>query len=281
MLNGQGVIRQLLGLYASKDPIIGPLLRALPVNATTRQVLGLSRSDQTTYLQALWKHNQKDRTDEATGQLYQNKQLGGLFRRFNQLPCTITTRVKRASLFSGHDPKTSSVLILGDDDMLTVELCRRGFAKVTVADCDTELLATIRRETEGLSVAPTTLAADFRQLPDLGIKGDIVVLDPPYTLDGATSFLRLAVSLANPGASLVLMVNKEIMGPNFAELTKQARSLGLTLKAHHEGFNSYPIGTMSRLIMRLAWWHYMGVPLKFTKGRDVYFYSDCFQFIAS
>jgi hypothetical protein len=280
MLNGQGVIRHLLGLYASKDPVVGPLLRALPVNATTRQVLSLSRNEQTNYLQALWKNNQAkvSRSGESTGPVYETKQLAGLFRRFNQLPCTVATREKRAALSVGLDPKSATVLILGDDDLLSVELCLKGFEHVTVADCDADLLDTIRRETAASPTPPRIIAADFRELPDLGITADLVVLDPPYTLDGAISFLRLAVKLARPQATVVLMLNREIMGPAFTALTHEAKGLGLRLKAHHEGFNAYPIGSLSRLIMRLAWWHYMGVPLRSTRGREIYFYSDCFEF---
>ncbi|MBM4252480.1 MAG: class I SAM-dependent methyltransferase [Deltaproteobacteria bacterium] len=285
MLNGQGVIRHLLGLYASQDAVIGPLLRALPLNATTRQVLSLSRAEQTGYLEALWKHNQGGNSAPAnvagSDSVYEPRQLAGLFRRFNQLPCTVSTRVKRAALLSGLDPQTASVLLLGDDDLLSVELCRLGYQHVTVADCDQDLLATIRRETAKAPAPPRIIAADFRELPDLGIKADLVVLDPPYTLDGANSFLRLAVKLARPESTIVLMVNKEIMGPAYAGLTAQAKTLGLSLKAHHEGFNAYPIGSMSRLIMRLAWWHYMGVPLGATSKREIYFYSDCFLFTVS
>ena len=129
----QNLISYLIALYARQDKVIGWVLRALPLNPTTRQVLDLTYDEQLAYLQNLWDFNQRNRGVGSVdrGALYAGQKAAGLMRRFNQLPCTLATRKARADLLSGRGLEASRILILGDDDLLSVELSPRGSAEGT------------------------------------------------------------------------------------------------------------------------------------------------------
>lgn len=281
MPTSQNLISYLIALYPRKDKAIGALLRALPLNPTTRQVLGLTYGEQLAYLQKLWDFNQKHQRLEHSdaSSLYAGQKTAGLLRRFNQLPCTLATRKARADLLSGRDLESSRILILGDDDLLSVELSKRGFKQVAVADCDPVLLDRIRRETADCPTPPRIILADFHKLDQLEEVADVVILDPPYSAEGATAFLNLAISLAAPQATMYMMVNPNVLGAAYQELNAKAVQSGFRLTARREGFNAYPIGGIPSIIMRLAWWHYMRLPLRKTVGRELCFFSDCFEFV--
>ncbi len=281
MPTSQNLISYLIALYARKDTVIGSLLRTLPLNPTTRQVLSLTYNEQLTYLQKLWDFNQTYRRLEPTdaSSLYAGQKTAGFLRRFNQLPCTLATRRARADLLSGRDLESSRILILGDDDLLSVELSKRGFKQVAVADCDPVLLDRIRRETADCPTPPRIILADFHKLDQLKEVADVVILDPPYSTEGATAFLKLAISLAAPQATMYMMVNPNVLGAAYQELNAKAVQSGFRLTARREGFNAYPIGAIPSLTMRLAWWHYMRLPLRKTAGRELCFFSDCFEFV--
>ena len=106
-----------------------------------------------------------------------------------------------------------------------------------------------------------------------------MILDPPYSPEGATAFLKLAISLAAPRSTMYMMVNPNVLGAAYQELNAAAVQAGFRLTERREGFNAYPIGTIPSTIMRLAWWHYMRLPLRKTAGRDLCFFSDCVEFV--
>jgi hypothetical protein len=294
LTTSQSVLRFLLGSYASETSMLGPLLRQIPLNATTRQVLSLGRAEQRAYFENLWRFNDEQArkgldgaaTPEGSGgraggraasALYQIRRTAGLIRRFNQLPCTVGTRERRADLLVGLPEATTRILVLGDDDLLSVELARRGYAKVTVADCDEQLLGRIASETKDLETPPRIVRADFRQGFSAPEPADVVFLDPPYFLDGAQAFLRLAIQAAAPAARLYLMINPDIFGGRFGEITGTAGRQSFKVVRHRPRFNAYPIGILEASCLRIAWGLLMGRPLPRLGGRSLLFCSDCFE----
>ena len=281
-----GVIRYLAASYGRKDSVLGPVLRAIPLNATTRQVLSLKRSEQRAYLENLHRFNDARPSEPAKARsaasaaLYKMRLTAGLFRRFNQLPCTVETREKRGDLLAGVDPETARVLVLGDDDLVSVELARRGFRHVAVADCDDDLLDRIRRETLALPSPPQIIRADFRQGFKAPEPADVVFLDPPYSIDGALAFLRLALAAAKPAPTtrIYLMINQAILGSAFAAVTDAAAKAGFRLTVTRPGFNAYPIGPLEAGILKTAWKLVLGLPAPKGARGGILFFSDCFEF---
>lgn len=281
-----GVIRYLVASYGRQGAVLGPLLRAIPLNATTKQVLGLKRNEQRAYLETLYRFNQEQPPARSTTRgaaaaaLYKISKAAGLIRRYNQLPCTIETRQRRADLLSGLDPEGRRILVLGDDDLVSVELARRGFRHVTVADCDAQLVATIARETAGLATPPRVVQADFRQGFSCPEPMDVVFLDPPYSVDGALAFLRLAFAAAKdaPTTRVYLMINQAILGSAFSEITDFAARCGYRLAETHPAFNAYPLGAFEASVLRAAWKLVLNLPLPVNARSGLLFCSDCFVF---
>jgi hypothetical protein len=280
-----GVIRYLLASYCRQGSVLGPLLRAIPLNASTKQVLGLRRSEQRAYLEGLHRFNQeqpltRSGTRGAAAALYKIRKAAGLIRRYNQLPCTVETRQRRADLLTGLDPEQQRILVLGDDDLVSVELARRGFRHVTVADCDAQLIATIARETAGLATPPHIVHADFRRGFVCPEPMDVVFLDPPYSIDGALAFLRLAFASAKdaPTTRVYLMINPAILGSAFAAITDFAARFGYRLAERRPGFNAYPLGAFEATVLRAAWQLVLHLPLPANARGGLLFCSDCFVF---
>ena len=281
----QGVIWYLVSRYAEPRSLIGPLVRAYPFNDTTRQVLSLRRLDIAAYLENLWAFNRERRRrrdgDLDGGQdLYAARTTAGMLRRFNQLPCTVDSRKRRADLLGDLDPQSARILVLGDDDLLAVELARRGFAHVTVADCDEVLLERIRQATAGLATPPNIVRADFRQGFSTDKPMDVVFLDPPYSIGGAQAFLDLAVAAAgkSPGTRIYLMINPDLFGVQFSEVIAGVKAAGFSLARQVSRFNAYPIGWFEGLILRGAWRFMLRLPGLPGKRSGLEFCSDCFEF---
>jgi len=275
------MIQFIVGSYARQNSTLGPLLRRVPLNATTRQVLSLERGEQRAYLDKLWRFNHAAGTLAAsTGSsaLYQMRKFAGLVRRFNQLPCTVDTRRRRADLLNDCDKDRCRILVLGDDDLLSVELSRRGFRQVTVADCDERLLARLRQETQQYSTPPRIVRADFRQGFVCPEPMDVVFTDPPYSFEGAQAFLRLAVASVAPTGRIFLMVNPEIFGSTFKEISATAVRAGFQLRRHLPAFNAYPIGILEDVALRLSWRLLLNAPAPKTGGNPILFCSDCLEF---
>jgi hypothetical protein len=282
-----GVLKYLLVSYASQDSFLGPLLRLIPLNATTKQVLSLSRGEQKAYLETLYRFNHKTVTAApaaskggvAANALYRIRRTAGLIRRFNQLPCTVESRQARADLLSA-ESKDIRILVLGDDDLLSVELARRGFRHVTVADCDEVLLQRIRAETADCPTPPRVVQADFRQGFDRELEAmDVVFLDPPYSIDGAKAFLRHAVRAAEGARAsrIFLMINPGIFGSRFSEITSVATGAGFRQTRHLPAFNSYPIGLFEATVLRLSWRLILCFPLPKGYRGALHFCSDAFE----
>ena len=124
MTRSQSVVRYLVGTYKSPTSMFAPLWRVVPLNATTEQVLGLELAEQRAYLENLWQFNHRPQQARSASHddLYGHSKGIGFLRRFNQLPCTVESRRARADLLREMDPAACRILILGDDDLLAVEL---------------------------------------------------------------------------------------------------------------------------------------------------------------
>src|SRR5690606_28125280 len=77
-----------------------------------------------------------------------------VFRPHSQLPCTQETaaqRVQKALEMFDHDAK---ILLLGDDDMVSVELAQAGFRNITAVDIDKKIIKNIGNicDANGLNV---------------------------------------------------------------------------------------------------------------------------------
>ncbi len=161
----------------------------------------------------------------------------------DQCPATIETTLKRLELLMEADLEKRRLLLLGDDDLLSVAIAATDPSiGVTVVDLDIDLLSRIRQLTPGARVE--TVCHDLRLgLPsELSRRFDIVFTDPPYTLAGQLLFLRRGLTALRPlrGSSLYVCGSRFYLNDSkLASIIEAAHRAGLDLKSTHENFNEY------------------------------------------
>jgi N4-bis(aminopropyl)spermidine synthase len=168
----------------------------------------------------------------------------------DQCHCTPKTKLRRVlALHATGAIVGRRVLLLGDDDLLTVTLARfiqqfgasETIAELVVVDCDERLLEFIGIELDGTGVTAQLVRHDLRDpLPSaLRRRFDTVATDPPYTPAGARLFLSRAVeALAGEGANVFLSFGSRRPGAQF-DLQQVIATLGLEIRALTRDFNDY------------------------------------------
>lgn len=258
------------------------IARVVPMNETARRVMMMPLSEQLLYVERLLAFNASLKLSTSADEtVYDHAGKYGVVARFNQLPCTPQTRRDRADLFERSGLREASILLLGDDDLVSVELSRRGFTDVTVADCDETLLGVIDTMTASNNRRPHVIKADFIKGFKTLRPSAAVCLDPPY--NAAAVRLFLDVALANVDATaphtLFVMYNPYLVGSaGRQELESILERAGYSLKKRLEGFNSYRLNRAQGLLIRLS-----GVLLFGRRGRlpartRLHYFSDCFIF---
>ncbi len=141
-----------------------------------------------------------------------SSQLQAIFARrpkvdvtLDQAKATVTTVIKRvAFLLQFSDLEGLNVLILGDDDALSLALCATDLPRqVTVIDVDDRILNFIWEEFEQLNPSHVKLKiinADLREeLPAEARKNhDVFFTDPPYTFTGMLTFFTRGLEGLHP-----------------------------------------------------------------------------------
>jgi predicted methyltransferase len=161
----------------------------------------------------------------------------------DQCPATIESVLRRVELVSKVSPKVQQerLLLLGDDDLLSIALSATGFEQVTVLDADARLLRVI---SEATSKSVQIFQADLRLgLPrHLVSSFDIVFADPPYTLAGQLLFASCALhSLSKTGPARMFLCGSRLYLDVNAQTTIESylRGAGFLVEERLENFNEY------------------------------------------
>jgi N4-bis(aminopropyl)spermidine synthase len=174
----------------------------------------------------------------------------------DQAPCTPQTAILRALLMlRGGALEGQRILLLGDDDSvsLAILLVARALADsdftrgVTVIDADPRRLAFIAdaARLEGMHVQ--TELHDLRDPLPSGLRRsfDVVVTDPPYTLDGARLFLgRGTEAFAEADGGLCYFSFAEWPAQRLMALQQVFLDLGYVPKSILPRFNRYAGATV-------------------------------------
>lgn len=165
----------------------------------------------------------------------------------DQSHCTVETKLRRVMLLRDEGAlEGKRVLLLGDDDLLSLALHRLGLldtvGELVVVDVDPAVLAFIAR---GLRRAVVTVACvehDLRRPlpPALAGRFDTVFTDPPYTAEGAELFLSRAATALAPrvGGSAFLAFGAK---PPLESLRVQVAiaAMGFVIRDIQRNFNDY------------------------------------------
>jgi hypothetical protein len=183
-----------------------------------------------------------------------------IFRPYSQMPCTRATTARRVAYAQALVGRDAPVLLLGDDDLVSVELAANGFSDVTAVDIDRKVLAEIARMTRASvgNAAPVKLRChDLAQPPAADLVRDyaLVFFDPPYSVAGVQLFLNaaLAMSRARSGTLFFLSVHLMSLFPHgLGELKSLLQGVGVEIVEFHQGFNAYPVPARLKSLIHLA-----------------------------
>jgi len=193
----------------------------------------------------------------------------------DQCPATTTTVLKRLLLLLCSQLENKSILILGDDDLLSVALSACNIpCTILVVDTDLDLLKLIRQKTDPSRIQ--TFQWDLREsLPtDFLARFDIIFTDPPYTVAGQLAFLRNAVLALRPkeGSTLFFCASRLYLTEfHINSISHFLRNASLTNEGTFEDFNEYEAPPDVLEDMRRLRGH----------SSDTTFHSTLFQFVAS
>lgn len=161
----------------------------------------------------------------------------------DQCPATAITVLRRVMLLLKAGLKYKSILLLGDDDLLSVALSVTDIpCQIVVVDLDPTLLEIIKQNTDSSKVR--VFLWDLRKpLPsDFIGQYDMIFTDPPYTLAGQLTFLEGAVSAlrCGKGSSLFFCASRFYLRDNRLEFIFDfLRKSSLEHMETHEDFNEY------------------------------------------
>jgi len=162
----------------------------------------------------------------------------------DQCPATIETTLRRLALIMSMSLlQKRRILLLGDDDLLSVAIAATGFStRIAVIDLDSDLLSRIERWTKNRTVElrhhdlrlgfPETMAHRY----------DLVFTDPPYTPAGQLLFLRAGTTaIRNTKSSSIFLCSSRLyLRPNqMVRIITAAERAGLRLVGVDEDFNEY------------------------------------------
>jgi hypothetical protein len=178
-------------------------------------------------------------------------------RKYAQQPCTQQTvrdRVKKAQdLVVANQP----ILVLGDDDLVSLELARQGFSDVTAVDIDNKVLTAIQDVSRKENLGIKTQLYDLNRPADPSLPRNyaLVFIDPIYSVDGVRLFLRGALELTNsqPGTKIFLSLHlMSLLRNGLPELEEILTDFNCRILEFHQGFNIYPIPKRVKGLIRLV-----------------------------
>jgi len=194
-----------------------------------------------------------------------------------QQPCMPETANRRARRIARAFPLGGRVLVLGDDDLLSVALAPLGDFEVHVAELDARLALLIQTVARARSLNITVHRVDLLEpLPDHLRGFTVVTTDPPYTSDGSLAFLERAREAA-VGSSRVFLSTNPSMHEDFARLEHEARRLEFQWVSREENFNRYRCCPEWLEPTRNAW-RLIGFPTSLASALvPAYLYADFFE----
>lgn len=161
---------------------------------------------------------------------------------YNQFPCNAESRRKRLEIIISDHPfiESMNMGILGDDDLLSIEIQKIKFLNPIVFEIDPNVINRIKEKT---SKDITIKEIDFTST---AIKKDEIILDsfivdPPYNLNGLLCFIFNGVKRLRNFNDFYLVSNQMMLGKNDLLKAQQILSQsGIILKKIIPGFNKYP-----------------------------------------
>lgn len=179
-------------------------------------------------------------------------------RKYMQQPCTNYTVKKRVKLAKLLCKREDNILLLGDDDMVGLELAKAGFTNVTIVDIDAKIIRLIAKIKNTLNLPISLFLHDITNPPPQKALKDyrLVFLDPFYSIEGVKLFLGAALRFTRQNhnyphyfLSVHLM---SLFQTGLNDLGRLFDDMGLIVDQYYHSFNTYPIPSSVRILLGLV-----------------------------
>jgi predicted methyltransferase len=168
----------------------------------------------------------------------------------DQAPCTAETSVRRAALLHRSGAlEGRRVALLGDDDSvaLAIGLLGRMLAgralprRLVVFEIDEQRVAFLKRTAEAVGFPIEVVPHDLRDpmAPEFSGAFDTFETDPPYTIAGASLFVRRGIEALDHGRGYGMLSFGHTAPPDRLKLQETLTWLGVAVTALYPAFNSY------------------------------------------
>jgi predicted methyltransferase len=168
----------------------------------------------------------------------------------DQAPCTAETSVRRAALlYKSGALEGRRIALLGDDDSvaLSIGLFGRLLAgrqlprRLVVFELDERRVAFLENAARDADIALEIIRHDLREpfSPELLGTFDSFETDPPYTIAGASLFVRRGVELLEQGRGYGMLSFGHTSPPDRIRLQAELTTIGVATTALYPAFNRY------------------------------------------
>jgi hypothetical protein len=174
------------------------------------------------------------------------KGINNVFRPHNQLPCTWQTARLRVSEIAKHVDKLDPILLLGDDDLISIELAKQGFSNLTIVDIDSRVIQDVAAGVAETGVVVDLYEHDLNKSPPAGLLKPyrLILLDPVYSIDGINLFLRAGREICTNKSGCCIFLCVHLMSlwrDGLSQLEGVFQDLDLAVEKVVPGFNAYPV----------------------------------------
>lgn len=181
--------------------------------------------------------------------------------RYEQQFCIPQTSQQRAALIAESVPPGSRVLVLGDDDLVSLALVHRtDQLEIDVLELDQDLVAFLHEKGQGrFRVLECNLRYGVPE--EMRQAYHVVTTDPPYAKDGMRFFLQCARdSLAHTEYSRLFLTTFPGLLEDPDQMLSDLEELGLEIRTTRHHFSRYIYNNMYR-VQQLTALRHLGSPL--------------------
>lgn len=179
---------------------------------------------------------------------------GRLFRQYHQLLCTEAGLMAKLANITCRFDTNAKILLVGDDDQLSLQLVEAGFTGVSAIDIDSTLVEHLQHRVAGrarIMVHDLTKPAPER----LRDNYDLIVLDPAYSPDAIQMFVdgALGFSRGTRRPALQLYCATACLTKAGVDIVQQRfRDCGYQLTSFQPGVCKYPYPWLTRTLWTVA-----------------------------
>ncbi len=170
----------------------------------------------------------------------------------NQFPCDSDSADERAFRIISNYPFSESISVglVGDDDFISLRFAQYENVKAIVVEKDERIINEINMKNKLNNISVIELDARNNP-PNLNV--DTFVTDPPYTFDGAMSFIVCGLKMLGMNSKdkqFFVVLNPTMMGMRLYNLTKLLASFGIICTEVYSNISKYKLPDQYKERMR-------------------------------